>query len=53
VSDGAEDRSTEKHGRAADVEALLREIQRYLGLLDALRISNPPRKRPGEGRNGT
>jgi len=30
----------EKQGRVADVEALIREIQRYLSYLDALR--RPP-----------
>ena len=53
MSDGAEDRCSEKQGRAVEVEALIREIQRYLGFLDALRTSNPPQKRRGEGRSGT
>jgi hypothetical protein len=38
----------DKAGRAEEVEALIREIQRYLRLLDALRRSN----RPPEGRSG-
>ena len=39
-----------KGERAADVEALIREIQRYLRYLDALRTSNrPPKKRSGGG----
>jgi len=53
VSDGAEDLGNEKQRRAADVEALIREIQRYLAFLDALRISNPPQKRRGKGRSDT
>jgi hypothetical protein len=52
VSDGAEDRSIEKQGHAAEVEALIREIQRYLGFLDALRTSNPPHRRDA-GRSDT
>jgi hypothetical protein len=38
----------EKPGRVEEVEALIREIQRYLRLLDALRKTN----RPPEGRSG-
>ncbi len=34
--------------RATDVEALIREIQRYLAYLDAIRTS----KRPSSGRGG-
>jgi hypothetical protein len=52
VSDGAEDRSSEKQSRVKDVEALIREIQRYLGFLDALRTSNPPHRRDA-GRSDT
>lgn len=36
--------------RPADVEALIREIQRYLDFVDAIRMSNrPPKRRGGEG----
>jgi hypothetical protein len=35
----------ERQGRVADVEALIREIQRYLSYLDALR--RPPEPPPG------
>ena len=52
MSDGAEDRASEKQSRVTDVEALIREIQRYLDFLDALRMSNPPDRRDG-GRSGT
>jgi hypothetical protein len=48
VSDGAEDRSSEKESRVTDVEALIREIKRYLGFLDALRTWNPPHRRDEE-----
>jgi hypothetical protein len=41
----------EKPGRVADVEALIREIQRYLRYLDALRTSNRPSKRRSGGRS--
>jgi hypothetical protein len=41
----------EKPGRVADVEALIREIQRYLRYLDALRTSNRPPKRRSGGRS--
>ncbi|HET9738584.1 MAG TPA: hypothetical protein VFP78_10750 [Solirubrobacteraceae bacterium] len=37
--------------RAAEVEALIREIQRYLACLDAIRTSNRPRKGRGGGRS--
>jgi len=40
----------EKQGRVAEVEALIREIQRYLGFLDALR-GRPPEP-PAKGRRG-
>jgi hypothetical protein len=33
--------------RAADVEALIREIERYLAYLDAIRTSNRPQGRGG------
>jgi hypothetical protein len=36
----------EKRGRVADVEALIREIQRYLSYLDALR--SPPESPRGK-----
>jgi hypothetical protein len=37
----------EQQGRVAEVEALIREIQRYLGFLDALRArpADPPAER--------
>jgi hypothetical protein len=37
----------DKSGRVADVEALIREIQRYLRYLDALRTNRPPKRRSG------
>jgi hypothetical protein len=37
--------------RASEVEALLREIQRYLAYVDAFRTASPP-KRDGEHREG-
>ena len=40
-----------KAARVEDVEALIREIQRYLVLLDALRKSSRPPEREGEGRS--
>jgi hypothetical protein len=40
-----------KAGRAADVEALIREIQRYLHFVEAIRTSNRPPKRRGGGRS--
>jgi hypothetical protein len=40
-----------KAARGADVEALIREIQRYLRYLDALRSSNRPPKRRSGGRS--
>jgi hypothetical protein len=39
-----------KAERGADVEALIREIQRYLRYLDARRTSNRPPKRRSGGR---
>jgi hypothetical protein len=39
----------DKSGRVADVEALIREIQRYLRYLDALRTNRPPKRRRGGG----
>ena len=48
MSDGAEDRWSEKESRVPDVEVLIREIKRYLGFLDALRMSNPPDRRDEE-----
>ena len=43
--------SMKKAVRAADVEALIREIQRYLVYLDAIRTSNRTPKRRGGGRS--
>jgi hypothetical protein len=40
-----------KAARVEDVEALIREIQRYLILLDALRKSSCPPEQEGEGRS--
>jgi hypothetical protein len=40
-----------KPGRVADVDVLIREIQRYLSYLDALRTTNRPSKRRSGGRN--
>jgi hypothetical protein len=40
----------ERAGRATDVEALIREIQRYLRYLDALRTSSQPQTRRGRRR---
>jgi hypothetical protein len=37
-----------KDGRVADVEALIREIQRYLSYLDALRRPPDPPAEPKE-----
>jgi len=39
VSAAAHDRRMEKQGRVADVEALIREIQRYLAVVNAFRAS--------------
>ena len=47
MSAAAHDRRMEKQGRVADVEALIREIQRYLSYLDALRRPEPPAGRKG------
>lgn len=49
MSAGAHTRRMEKQGRVAEVEALMREIQRYLSYLDALR--RPPEP-PAGGREG-
>jgi hypothetical protein len=46
VSAAAQDRRMEKQGRVADMEALIREIQRYLSYLDALR--RPPEPPAGQ-----
>jgi len=43
----------DKQGRVTEAEALIREIQRYLRFLDALRRSNPPQQRSDGGRSGT
>jgi hypothetical protein len=43
----------EKRERVTEVEALIREIQRYLRFLDALRGATPPREGRDEGRSGT
>ncbi len=43
----------EKQGRDSEVEALIREIQRYLRFLEALRGQGPPQERRGEGRSST
>ena len=43
--------SMKKAVRAADVETLIREIQRYLVYLDAIRTSNRTPKRRGGGRS--
>jgi hypothetical protein len=40
-----------KRMRAADVEALIREIERYLAYLDATRSTNRSPKRRGGGRS--
>jgi hypothetical protein len=43
----------QRTGRASEVEALIREIQRYLRYLDALRTTNrPPSRRDGRRRKG-
>ena len=41
MSDAAHDPGMKKQGRVADIEALIREIQRYLSYLDALRGRTP------------
>jgi hypothetical protein len=42
-----------KAGRTTEVEVLIREIQRYLRNLDALRkASRPPTRRSGRRRKG-
>jgi hypothetical protein len=41
----------QKAVRAAEVEALIREIQRYLACLDAIRTSNRPPTGRGGGRS--
>jgi hypothetical protein len=40
-----------KRARAANVEALIREIERYRAYLDAIRKDENPSKRRDEGRN--
>ena len=47
MSDSADDPGMKKQRRVADVEALIREIQRYLSYLDALRgrTPEPPAKK--------
>ena len=45
MSAPAHDRCMEKEGRVTEVEALIREIQRYLRFLDALRSPRPPQPR--------
>jgi hypothetical protein len=47
MSGSSHHRHMEKPKRAEDVEALIREIQRYLHYLDALRTANRPQKRRG------
>jgi len=41
----------DKPGRVAEVEALIREIQRYLRYLDSLRTTNRPPERRNGGRS--
>jgi hypothetical protein len=41
VSGAADDRVMPKAERTAEVEALIREIQRYLSYLDAIRAGKP------------
>ncbi|MEO5576419.1 MAG: hypothetical protein ABIR67_05835 [Gaiellaceae bacterium] len=41
----------DKPGRVAEVEALIREIQRYLRYLDALRTTNRPPRGGAGGRS--
>jgi hypothetical protein len=41
----------EKRRRAGDVEALIREIQRYRAYLEAIRKAKPPPNRRDEGRS--
>ena len=41
-----------KPGRVADVEALIREIQRYLSYLDALRRPSEPPAAPQRRKEG-
>lgn len=43
MSDAAHDPGMQRQRRVADVEALIREIQRYLRYLDALRGKAPAR----------
>jgi hypothetical protein len=50
VSGALQHRSMKKAVRAAEVEALIREIERYLAYLDAIRTSNRPRKGRGGGK---
>jgi hypothetical protein len=42
----------DRAGRATDVETLIREIQRYLRYLDALRTPSRPQLRRGRRRKG-
>ena len=52
MSAASHHRRMEKPKRAEDAEALIREIQRYLRYLDALRTASRPHKRRG-GRSAT
>jgi hypothetical protein len=41
-----------KASRAAEVEALLREIRRYLAYVDAVRTQGPRKEDPGRAQPG-
>ena len=52
MSAPSDDRLMGKEGRVADVEALIREIQRYLSYVDAFRAKPPAPPAEREGGKG-